>query len=178
MPLTIPHRFALALTAALALPAAGLAQTATTPAPGSDQGATPGAMGAMSQPDCEDAFQTLDADGDGFLSETEAPRDLARARVDSIGPGPQGLTRDEFLQVCTSSVWNETTPEAGAPLEGANSFTEEQARDRALAWNVTGVSSLTLDDQGIWRGDGFVGENAVTVAIDYRGNVVTTPVAN
>jgi hypothetical protein len=61
---------------------------------------------------------------------------------------------------------------AGAPLKGANSFTEGQAKDRAVAYGATEVASLKKDDDGVWRGmakeDGKSGE----VAVDYKGNVV------
>lgn len=61
------------------------------------------------------------------------------------------------------------------PIEGANSFTEEQARDRALSWNVTDVSALVLDDKGVWRGIGKLDSSDVSVAVDFKGNMVTTP---
>ncbi|MDB5658609.1 MAG: hypothetical protein JWS10_1224 [Cypionkella sp.] len=125
--------------------------------------------------DCEAQFITLDADANGFLSETEAPREYARSRVDSMTLQETGLSREEYLSQCSSEEWTENAPEQGAPFEGANSFTEQQARDRAVAWNVTDVSTLVLDDQGIWRGEGKVNGAAVSVAIDYKGNVVTSP---
>lgn len=167
---------ALVLIAALAAPTALWSQAGATPDNGSDTTAgTPTA--AVSAADCAAGFARLDADGNGFVSQTEAPRETARASIDGIVPGDDGLTEDEFTRICTSAVWSQQTPEAGAPFEGANSFTEEQARERAIAWNVTAVSALALDDQGIWRGTGTVGGNAVSVAIDFKGNVVTTPAA-
>lgn len=94
-----------------------------------------------------------------------------------MATGTEGLSREEFLQTCNSTSWTDT-PEAGAPFQGANSFTEAQAQQRATAWNVTEVSALTLDENGIWRGTGKMGGNAVAVAIDFKGNVVTTPTQN
>ena len=45
-------------------------------------------------------------------------------------------------------------PRPGAPLKGANSFTEGQAKDRALAAGFTSVSGpLDKDGAGIWRGN-------------------------
>ncbi len=152
--------FAFLLTVTMAAPPAVMAQDSGEPAAGAA---------------CDSAFRELDTDGNGFLSEAEAPRDTARGMVDGIPRSAEGLSRDHYLQICTSSTWAEETPEAGAPFEGANSFTEEQARDLAVAWNITEVSPLVLDDQGIWRGTGKLNESAVAVAIDYKGNVVTTP---
>lgn len=163
------HSFAALLVTALALPAAALAQDTNTT--GGTTGATTAEGnldGTLAAPDCAGEFTTLDADANGYLSEAESPRDHARASVDGVTMGGEGLDRDQFIQLCGA-------PEAGAPFEGANSFTEDQARERALAWNVTDVTGLTLDDQGIWRGTGIVGGEAVSVAIDFKGNVVTTP---
>jgi putative membrane protein len=61
----------------------------------------------------------------------------------------------------------------GAPLKGANSFTEGQARDRALARGFTEVTGLKKDDDGIWRGSASMDGKSVGVAIDYKGNVVS-----
>src|SRR5690606_29555966 len=100
-------------------------------------------------------------------------RAFARARIDGVELQEQGISKEEYLSLCGSSEWIEHTPEEGAPFEGANSFTEEQARDRAVAWNVTEVSPLIKDEEGIWRGTGKVDGAPVSVAIDYKGNVVT-----
>lgn len=165
------------LLATLAAPSAVLAQDSTLPA-APDAATADSTTMAGTAPDCEDEFTTLDADANGYLSEAESPRDHARASVDGVAAGSDGLDRDQFLQLCNAPAWAQDTPEAGAPFEGANSFTEEQAQERAIAWNVTDVSALTKDDQGIWRGTGMVGGKAVSVAVDYKGNVVTTPATN
>lgn len=156
------------LVLALAVPAAGIAQT-TDPAP--DPAMTDPAVA----PDCAAEFAALDTDGNGYVSAAESPSYAARAAVDGMTAGAEGLSQDDHLAICGSDSWSNATPQAGAPFEGANSFTEDQARERAVAWNVTDVSALVQDEQGIWRGTGMVAGNAVSVAIDYRGNVVTTP---
>ena len=59
-----------------------------------------------------------------------------------------------------------------APLEpGANSFTEAQARRRLEDAGLTAITELTKDDQGIWRGRGTRGGTAVSVGLDFRGNI-------
>ena len=127
--------------------------------------------------DCEAQFTTLDVDANGYLTDAEAPREFARARVDAVTPEDSGISKAAFLELCGSDHWTQNTAEAGAPFEGANSFTEEQARDRAVAWNVTDVSALKLDEKGVWRGTGKLDGADVSVAIDFKGNVVTTPKA-
>ncbi|MDQ2066988.1 hypothetical protein Q9295_11425 [Xinfangfangia sp. CPCC 101601] len=165
---------ALVLWAALAAPSVVHAQEATpAPAETTTEPAPAVANTPTENLDCEAEFTRLDTDGNGFVSATEAPRDLARAAVDGTMPAAEGLSRADFVNVCASETWAEMTPEEGAPFEGANSFTEAQAQERATAWNVTGVSALTLDDAGIWRGTGMVDGKPVSVAVDYKGNVVT-----
>lgn len=117
-------------------------------------------------------YSTLDTDGNGRLSVAEAASAHARARVDNITIDADGLTAEQYAQICQAEHWSARTPEEGAPFEGANSFTEEQARDRAVAWDFTDVSALTKDDKGIWRGTAKQGANSVSIAIDYKGNVV------
>lgn len=146
---------------ALALATPAFAQNDATTAP-----AAPAA--------CEDQFKTLDTDISGTLSETEAPQVFAKSRIDNSTVPDTGYGRDEFLAACADNQFVRAEPDAGAPLEGANSFTEGQARDRATAWGVTGVSTLTQDDKGVWRGTGTVDGGNVNVAVDYKGNVVTT----
>lgn len=58
------------------------------------------------------------------------------------------------------------------PLSGANSFTEEQARERITTAGYTGVSALSKDEQGIWRGTATKSGQQYQVALDYRGNIV------
>lgn len=61
---------------------------------------------------------------------------------------------------------------SGAPVAGANSFTEGQARDRIQDKGYTQVENLTLDSKGVWRGKGMKGGQSVDVSMDYQGNVV------
>jgi hypothetical protein len=60
----------------------------------------------------------------------------------------------------------------GAPVEGANSFTEDQARSRIESRGFTSVSKLTKDDKGIWRGTAMKDGRQTQVSLDYQGNVV------
>lgn len=59
-----------------------------------------------------------------------------------------------------------------APLAGANSFTENQAKERMEKAGFTQVTNLKKDDKGIWRGSAMQGGKQTNVALDYRGNVV------
>ena len=59
-----------------------------------------------------------------------------------------------------------------APLPGANSFTESQAKQRIEKAGFTQVSNLKKDEQGIWRAAAKKGDKKTNVALDFRGNVV------
>jgi hypothetical protein len=61
---------------------------------------------------------------------------------------------------------------APAPVAGANSFTESEARHRIEAQGYTGVTMLQKDDQSIWRGKAMKDGKSVDVALDYQGNIV------
>lgn len=66
-----------------------------------------------------------------------------------------------------------TSPvDASAPLPGANSFTEGQAKSRLEANGYTEVSALKKDDNGVWKGSAMNAGSKVNVSVDYRGNVV------
>jgi hypothetical protein len=72
----------------------------------------------------------------------------------------------------TPAVATPNTANPAAPVAGANSFTEAQAKSRIEANGYTGVSALKKDDAGVWRGKGQKGGATQDVALDYQGNVV------
>ena len=57
------------------------------------------------------------------------------------------------------------------PVEGRNSFTEDQAKGRIEAAGYTDVSDLKKDDAGVWRGKGSKGGSVKDVSLDFQGNV-------
>ncbi len=63
-------------------------------------------------------------------------------------------------------------PNPGAPVAGANSFTEGQARSRIEDKGFKNVSGLKKDDSGVWRGKADQNGQAVSVGLDFQGNVV------
>jgi hypothetical protein len=58
------------------------------------------------------------------------------------------------------------------PFPGANSFTEDQARNRIAEAGFQDVGALRLDDKGIWRGTAQKEGQQMQVALDYQGNIV------
>jgi hypothetical protein len=63
-------------------------------------------------------------------------------------------------------------PNPGAPVAGANSFTEGQAKTRIEARGFTNVSGLVKDNAGVWRGTATQAGKSVKVSLDFQGNVV------
>ena len=130
---------------------------------------------AASDADCQAMWKKADANGDGVLSDNESLRYVAMMRVGNKVYATEGkITQAEFMDACKADVYAPRQTDAGAPLKGANSFTEGQAKDRAVAQGLSNVSSLKKDDDGIWRGTAQQDGKNVQLAVDFKGNVVTT----
>ena len=72
----------------------------------------------------------------------------------------------------TAPTPSPTAPaDANAPLPGANSFTEGQAKSRLEANGYTNVGGLKKDDNGVWKGTATHSGAQVSVSVDYRGNI-------
>ncbi|WP_428412811.1 PepSY domain-containing protein [Pararhizobium sp.] len=72
----------------------------------------------------------------------------------------------------TPAVATPSEQNATAPVEGANSFTEDQAKERITEAGYADVTELKLDDKGVWQGKATRDGKAVVVSLDYQGNVV------
>ena len=131
---------------------------------------------AATDAECQDMWKKADANSDGVLSDREAIRYVALMRIGNRTVATEGrITQAEFMDACKADIYAPRKADEGAPLKGANSFTEGQAKDRAIAHGgVDSVSDLKKDDDGIWRGTASQGGKSVQIAVDYKGNVVTT----
>jgi len=151
---------------------------------------------AMSDAACKAEWDKADANRDGVLVGDEARPYLSNM---TAAPADGRITPALFMSSCQADTFktagatgttvvpspapSATLPSAtttqtatvdpGAPLPGANSFTEEQAKDRVTKAGFGNVSAMTKDDQGIWRGTAAKAGATVNVAVDYRGNVVS-----
>jgi hypothetical protein len=89
-------------------------------------------------------------------------------------------TLGAFAQTSTAPATDGDTPaiatpddkNATAPVEGANSFTEDQAKERLVEAGYADVTGLKLDDKGVWRGTGMKDGKSVNLALDFQGNIV------
>lgn len=136
--------------------------------------AWPASAWAASETDCAAQWKSADGNNDGVLVGPEADRYLAYYRVRAhVTPVDGRITQQEFMKSCQSDIFMAKAPEPGAPLKGANSFTEGQAKDRVVAAGFTSVSSLAKDGDGVWRGSAMKDGKTVKVAVDFKGNVVS-----
>ena len=71
----------------------------------------------------------------------------------------------------TPAVKSPSENNPAAPVPGANSFTEGQAKSRIEGAGYTEVSGLKKDDNGVWTGNAKKGGQSVTVKVDFQGNV-------
>ena len=91
-----------------------------------------------------------------------------------------------LISAVATASWGRTTPTPGgdtpggatpdsqnpaAPVAGANSFTEAQAKERIEEAGYTDVKGLKLDDKGVWQATAMKDGKSVSVALDYQGNV-------
>ncbi|CAN5726128.1 hypothetical protein BH10PSE6_BH10PSE6_24070 [soil metagenome] len=129
---------------------------------------------AATDAECTDMWKRADKNADGVLSDAEAERYAAALRVNEKSvPADGRINQASFMDGCRSDAFAPRKADAGAPLKGANSFTEGQAKDRALAHGLGNVSGLKKDDAGIWRGIAMQEGKQVQIAVDYKGNVVS-----
>lgn len=134
-----------------------------------------GPAAAMSDADCAAMWTQADANADGMLNGMEAERYAAWMRsADKTMAADGTISQAVFTENCKADVYTTAALDEGAPLPGANSFTEGQARDRAIAAGYASVSAMTKDENGIWRGTAMLDGKSMNVAVDYKGNVVAS----
>jgi hypothetical protein len=71
------------------------------------------------------------------------------------------------------AVSSPSTTNPKAPVPGANSFTEGQAKSRIEANGFSNVSGLRKDADGVWRGKAMQNGTSVSVSLDFQGNIVS-----
>ncbi|MBU8539723.1 hypothetical protein [Falsiroseomonas tokyonensis] len=138
---------------------------AAAPLPGSRQPAGTERPGTTAQRPLPDGTTTTSP---GAGAGTMPPGTTATA------PGTPGAATGATRPAAPVQGGGEARRE-GAPLSGANSFTEGQARARIADAGYADVQQLRLDEQGVWRGRAMRNGQMTGVAMDYQGNIVATP---
>ncbi len=128
---------------------------------------------AMTDAECMAMWKQADVNSDGTLTATETDRYAAWMRMAEKPMPADGIMNEALFQEnCMADVFAASKVDEGAPLEGANSFTEGQAKDRVIAAGMSAPSTMTKDEKGIWRGTATQDGKSMNVAVDYKGNVV------
>jgi opacity protein-like surface antigen len=97
---------------------------------------------------------------------------LAVAATAALLLSPAALAQPANPQGNTPAVNTPNSPpNPGAPVAGANSFTEGQAKSRIESKGFANVSDLQKDSQGVWRGKAMRDGKNVGVSLDFQGNV-------
>jgi hypothetical protein len=131
---------------------------------------------AATEADCTTQWNGIKKADANVLSDSESMRYGAAMRVREYKmPADGKITREVFMDACKADTYAAAPADAGAPLKGANSFTEGQAKDRAMARGYSSVSDLKKDGDGIWRGSAMLDGKTTQVAVDFKGNVVAQP---
>lgn len=82
-------------------------------------------------------------------------------------------TMSAFAQTATTPAVAPKETNASAPVQGANSFTEAQAKERIEKAGFTAVSALKKDGNGVWQGTASKDGATKNVMLDFQGNVVS-----
>lgn len=122
-------------------------------------------------------FESYASDGDNAALKTfakdmvptlKAHQQMVEDIASKMAAGPSSTSST------TPAVNTTDTPNTGALVPGANSFTEDQARSRIQDAGYSDVSDLKKDDQGIWRGQAMKNGKSTAVGLDYQGNIVAS----
>jgi putative membrane protein len=118
-------------------------------------------------------FQDYAADGDNAELKTFAQQTLPTLKMHQEMIEKIASTKtDSSAPTSTAPAASNDQSNASAPVPGANSFTEAQAKSRIEDAGFSNVSALTKDDKGIWRGTADKDGKQTAVALDFQGNVV------
>jgi len=85
----------------------------------------------------------------------------------SLAQNPPATDRPNNNAVNSSGQNN-----SSKPVEGANSFTEGQAKSKIEDAGYSNVTSLKKDDNGVSRGKASKGGASTNVSLDFQGNVI------
>ena len=127
---------------------------------------------AMTDAECTALWTRADVNKNGVVTEAEGARYFATLRIANKPVADGKLTQPVFIEHCKAGHFESAKLDPAAPLPGSNSFTEAQAIDRVLAAGLGSVSALKKDADGVWRGTASDGPKTVSVAVDFKGNVV------
>jgi len=129
------------------------------------------AMQKAAHADAVSLFEAYAKDGDNaalksFASETLPTLKMHQQMIEKVA------TTAPASESTTPAVASSGSTNPAAPVPGANSFTEAQAKTAIEKAGYSNVSALAKDDNGIWRGTASKDGKSTPIALDYQGNVV------
>ena len=74
----------------------------------------------------------------------------------------------------TPAVKSPSATNPAAPVPGANSFTEGQAKSKIESGGYSSVTQLQKDENGVWRGKAMKDGRQVNVGVDFKGTIAIT----
>lgn len=95
------------------------------------------------------------------------------ARSAANGAGNAASSASNGAAINRNPAVATTSANDPAPAKGANSFTMGEAKTRLERNGYSNVSSLTKDNDGVWRGQAQKNGQQTTVWLDYKGNTGT-----
>ena len=104
-----------------------------------------------------------------YVPNTAGAEDVAPETSNASAPRASGASTFSSTLLSNqlaSALWTVEGSRKAAVEIGAN-----QNRSRFEEAGITGVTDLTKDDNGIWRGRGQWNGKAVTIGLDFRGNI-------
>lgn len=82
-----------------------------------------------------------------------------------------GTVGSAVAQDHNPAIKDSTVAHVSHAADGANSFTEDQAKGRITKAGYTQITNLKKNDDGQWVGWAMKGGKKANVALDYKGNV-------
>ncbi len=83
------------------------------------------------------------------------------------------IAQDRQSSPHNPAVKDSTVHTVPHPARGHSSFTQSQARGRIAKAGFTNISALRKNDNGVWQGRAMKRRHAVTVMLDFKGNVTS-----
>jgi len=89
----------------------------------------------------------------------------------SVGTG--AIAQDRQSSPHNPAIKDSRVHAVAQPARGHSSFTQSQARGRIAKAGFTNISGLRKNNDGVWQGRAMKRRHAVTVMLDYKGNVTS-----
>ncbi len=87
--------------------------------------------------------------------------------------GTGAIAQDRQSSPHNPAMKDSSVHTVATPARGHSSFTESQARGRIAKAGFTRITGLHKNDDGVWQARAMKRRHAVTVMLDFKGNVTS-----